>query len=319
MGGEQVRSSRSTVAASKETLMSVLNTRMLSTLIARNLDRNYGRLGVSTNRMSSGLRINSAADDTANISVRELLRSNVAVLNQGIRNANDAVSLVQTADGAFAVIDEKLVRMKELAEQAATGTYTSMQRLMIDSEFQSIAAEINRIANATDFNGIKLLDGTLSGALVDMETGLATQVGDNAGGELKLHYGIGNNPSEDYFHLEIPAATTEGLGLNKEDGTPISIQTQDDAGNALDMISQAISTKDNIRAHLGAVQNRMEHTIDHNLRVSEEYLGAEVKLSDIDVSEEMTRFASNQIVTQIATSILAQANVLPQKTLELLR
>jgi len=119
--------------------------------------------------------------------------------------------------------------MKELAEQAATGTYTSMQRLMIDSEFQSIAAEINRIANATDFNGIKLLDGTLSGALVDMETGLATQVGDNAGGELKLHYGIGNNPSEDYFHLEIPAATTEGLGLNKEDGTPISIQTQDDA------------------------------------------------------------------------------------------
>jgi len=126
MGGEQVRSSRSTVAASKETLMSVLNTRMLSTLIARNLDRNYGRLGVSTNRMSSGLRINSAADDTANISVRELLRSNVAVLNQGIRNANDAVSLVQTADG----VETRLV-------------YVDRDLLLIPS----VAIHMNRKAN----------------------------------------------------------------------------------------------------------------------------------------------------------------------------
>lgn len=296
-----------------------LNTRMLSTLIARNLDRSYNRLGVSTSRMASGLRINSAADDTANISVRELMRSNVAVLNQGIRNANDAISMVQTAEGAFAVIDEKLVRMKELAEQSATGTYNSTQRLMIDSEFQAIASEINRIANATDFNGIKLLDGSLSGPRVDRDTGLATQLGDNASGELKLHYGIGNNAAEDYFYFEIPAATTEGLGMIKEDGSPLSVQTQDDAGSALDIISQAISTKDDIRAHLGAVQNRMEHTIDHNLRVSEELLGQEANISDIDVSEEMTRFTSQTIVSQIATSILAQANVLPQKALELLR
>ena len=106
--------------------------------------------------VNSGLRINSAADDAAGLAIRELMRADVSTLNQGIRNANDAISMIQGADGALAVIDEKLIRMKELAEQAATGTYNSTQRLMIDSEFQAMGAEIDRIARATDFNGIHL-------------------------------------------------------------------------------------------------------------------------------------------------------------------
>ena len=131
---------------------------------ANTLNAHYGRLAVSTQRLSSGLRVNSAADDAAGLAIRELMRADVAALHQGVRNANDAISMIQVADGALAVIDEKLIRMKELAEQAATGTYDSTQRLMIDSEFQAMGAEINRIANATDFNGIKLLDGKFSRA-----------------------------------------------------------------------------------------------------------------------------------------------------------
>ena len=131
---------------------------------ANTLKTHYSRLATSVERLSSGLRVNSAADDAAGLAIRELMRADVATFHQGVRNANDAISMIQTADGALAVIDEKLIRMKELAEQAATGTYNSTQRLIIHSEFVAMAEEIDRIANATDFNGIKLLDGSLNGA-----------------------------------------------------------------------------------------------------------------------------------------------------------
>lgn len=133
----------------------------MATNTARNLNIHYGRLATSIQRLSSGLRINSAADDAAGLGIRELMRADIAALNQGVRNANDAISMIQVVDGALAVIDEKLIRMKELAEQASTGTYNSIQRLIIDSEFQAMASEIERIAKSTDFNGIKLLDGEI--------------------------------------------------------------------------------------------------------------------------------------------------------------
>ena len=140
-----------------------INHNGMATNVANTLTSHYGNLSTSTERLSSGMRINSSADDAAGLAISELMRADIAALNQGVRNANDAISLIQTADGALGVIDEKLIRMKELAEQASTGTYDSTQRLMIDSEYQQMASEITRIANATDFNGIKLLDGTLSG------------------------------------------------------------------------------------------------------------------------------------------------------------
>ena len=140
----------------------VINNNLMAMNAARNLAHSYGQLSTSTRRLSSGLRVGTAADDAAGLAIRELMRADIASLNQGVRNANDAISMIQTADGALQVIDEKLIRMKELAEQAATGTYTSDQRLIIDSEYQAMASEITRIANATDFNGIHLLNGNLS-------------------------------------------------------------------------------------------------------------------------------------------------------------
>lgn len=170
---------------------------------ARNLNTHYQRLATSTQRLSSGLRINSAADDAAGLAVRELMRADVATLHQGVRNANDAISAIQTADGALQVIDEKLIRMKELSEQAATGTYSTMQRRILDSEFQAMASEINRIANSTDFNGIHLLDGSLSGE--------HDGIGLDATGALKIHFGLGNDSSEDYYYMRIDSARVEAL------------------------------------------------------------------------------------------------------------
>lgn len=181
----------------------IINHNAMAATTARTLNAQYGQLATATQRLSSGLRVNSAADDAAGLAIRELQRADIATLRQGARNANDAVSLIQTADGALQIIDEKLIRMKELAEQAATGTYDSTQRLMIDSEFQAMAAEINRIADATDFNGIHLLNGNLSG--IHNGDGL------NSAGAAKIHFGTGNDCAEDYYYIQIGAATTEAL------------------------------------------------------------------------------------------------------------
>ena len=136
-----------------------INNNLMANNVTRNLQGHYSKLGDSTQRLSSGLRVNSAADDAAGLAIRELMRADVAALNQGVRNANDGISLIQTADGALGVIDSKLIRMKELAEQAATSTYTDAQRSIINDEYQSMANEITRIAEDTDFNGQKLLNG----------------------------------------------------------------------------------------------------------------------------------------------------------------
>lgn len=173
--------------------------------VSSNLSANYKRLSKSTERLSTGLRVNSASDDAAGLGIRELMRADIAALRQGARNANDAISLLMVADGALGVIDEKLIRMKELAEQAATGTYDSTQRLMIASEFQAMAAEIDRIARATDFNGIHLLDGSLSGE--HDGSGLIAK------GALKIHFGSGNDSAEDYYCARIGDCTAAGLGL----------------------------------------------------------------------------------------------------------
>ena len=189
-----------------------INTNSMSTAVANNLQSHYSELATSTQRLSTGLRVNSAADDAAGLAIRELMRTDISALNQGVRNANDAISLIQTADGALAVIDEKLIRMKELAEQAATGTYDSTQRLMIDSEYQAMASEITRIANATDFNGIHLLDGSLSSSTHDGS-------GMSSTGKLKVHFGTANDSAEDYYYVQIGNCTASSLGLSSAANT----------------------------------------------------------------------------------------------------
>ena len=291
----------------------VVNHNMMAMNAARNLNISYGRLAKSTERLSSGLRINRSADDAAGLAIRELMRAEIAGMNQGIRNANDAISLIQTADGALQVIDEKLIRMKELAEQAATGSYNSDQRLMIESEYQQMASEITRIANATDFNGIKLIDGTLSGAHDGSQL--------KSTGELKIHFGTGNDSAEDYYYIKIGGATASFLGVGNQSNMDAgyTVSTQQAAQESLDAINQAIISKDKIRAHLGAMQNRLENTVTNLGIMAENLQAAESRISDVDVATEMTEFVRNQILTQAAVAMLSQANSLPQMAMQLIQ
>ena len=292
----------------------VINHNLMAMNANRNLGNAYNALSSSVQRLSSGLRVSSAADDAAGLAIRELMRAEIASLNQGVRNANDAISLIQTADGALQVIDEKLIRMKELAEQAATGSYNSDQRLMIESEYQQMASEITRIANATDFNGLKLLDGSLSGTHFGNEL--------EAKGEMKIHFGTGNDSAEDYYYINIGNATASALGVGNAsasgDAGGFTVSTQEAAQKTLVALNTAIISKDQIRAHLGALQNRLENTIS-NLQVQAENIqAAESRISDVDVASEMTNFVRNQILTQAAVAMLGQANSLPQMALQLI-
>jgi flagellin len=290
-------------AFKEESMSLVINNNLMANSASRHLGDAYEALGTSTERLSSGLRVNSAADDAAGLAVRELMRSEISTLNQGVRNANDGISMIQTADGALSVIDEKLIRMKELAEQAATGTYTDDQRMIIDSEYQAMASEITRIANATDFNGIYLLNGNLSG------------------NGLTVHFGTGNDVAEDKYDVTISTCTASALGVGigaGEANAGAVVSTQAAAQNALDALNSAITSKDNVRANLGAMQNRLSATIS-NLEIQAENLQAsESRISDVDVATEMTEYSKQQIITQSAVSMLSQANSLPQMALSLI-
>ena len=479
-----------------------VNHNLMAWGVSRQLEAHYGTLADSVRRLSTGLRVEQAADDAAGLAIRELMRADIKALGQGARNANDAISLIQTADGALQIIDEKLIRMKELAEQAATGTYDSTQRLIIDSEFQQMASEIDRIAKSTDFNGVKLLDGSLSGR--HDGSGASSEDGLSSTGALKVHFGTANDSAEDYYYVGIGDCTLAGLGLRdgvaggggagaagingvpilgtkipngqwvndltsgyiafgiipagtknlrieindnsfnddieifdrtgkqlagtffsprldnvvteangflpgatrdwsqyngngqllpfvdentlhqftvngmnfgytgsdneadpakhnrtevltidevKEDlilvvagagkfhikanwtampgadgfvpgdpnGDIVSIKTQELAQQALNRLDKAIVRKDEIRAHLGATQNRLENTVT-NLNVQAENLqNAESRISDVDVATEMTTFVRNQVLTQSATAMLSQANAFPHMLLQLLQ
>ncbi len=327
----------------------VINNNMMAMNTARNLSNSYNSLSTSVQRLSTGLRINSAADDAAGLAIRESMRSDIAALDQGVRNAQDGISMIQTAEGALGVIDEKLIRMKELAEQSATGTYTNEQRMIIHSEFSAMAAEIDRIANATDFNGVKLLNGNVSiagtsGSWTSGNTWTSTEglysnssgwqevtgtegtSGDITGG-MKIHFGSGNNRSEDYYFVRIGDVRTTSLfsstnpsvsSSTADASSVIAVSTQGAAQLALEQINTAIVRKDNIRASLGSVQNRLENTIT-NLSIQAENLqAAESRISDVDVATEMTEFTRNQILTQAAVGMLAQANSLPRMALSLI-
>lgn len=292
-----------------------INTNLAALNAARNLSTAHSHLGKSVQRLSSGLRVNEAADDAAGLGVRELMRAEIASMHQGARNISDAISLIQTVDGALGIIDEKLIRMNELAQQSATGTYSADQRLMIESEYQAMAREITRIARSTRFNGRRMLDP------LEPVSGTHDGSGLDATGAIKVHFGSSNDSAEDYYYIEIGGATsgTLGVGPNTDPANKAyTISTQAAAQQALEGIKDAIVSKDTIRAHLGAVQNRLENTLS-NLRIQAENLqAAESRISDIDISQEMTRFVRTQILTQAATAMLSQANSLPGAALRLI-
>jgi len=273
--------------------MLAIKNNLMAENAARHVGQSYAGLAKSVERLSSGLRIVGAADDAAGLAVRELMRADVAVLRQGARNAQDAISMLQTAEGALQVVDEMLIRMKELAEQSATGSYSDTQRSMMNDEFSQLADEIDRIANTTKFNGIAMLN--------------------SASGTVTIHVGTANT-TNDKITVTMADTTKSGLGIST-----LSISSQASAAAALSTIDSAIGSKDSARASFGYMINRLESTAAVQAIQAENLLASESRISDVDVASETSKLTRNQVLTQAGTAMLAQANSLPQLVLTLLR
>jgi flagellin len=272
--------------------MLAIKNNLMAVNAARHLGSSYNALASSVERLSSGLRINSAKDDAAGLAVRELMRADIAVIQQGARNAQDGISMLQTMEGAMATIDDALVRMQQLAEQAATGSYSAAQRAIMENEFTEMRQEIDRVAGATTFNGIKMLDNSAT---------------------VSIHFG---KLSTDNISITGSNITSASSGLSI---TGLTISDVASAKNALTTLDSAISTKDTARAKFGYKMNRLEGTISVLNIQAENLQAAESRVSDVDVATEMAEMTRNQVLAQAGISMLAQANTMPQMALTLLR
>ena len=257
----------------------------------RNLSITDGQMSKSLEKLSSGFRINRAADDAAGLAISEKLRGQVSGLNKASENAQNGISLIQTAEGALNETHSILQRVRELAVQSSNDTNSDADRVLIDKEVTQLTEELTRIATSTQFNGQALLDGSFADKLL--------QIGANEGQTLAVTAGD---------------AQAGALGV---DG--LSVGTQGDAAAAITTVDAAIELVSIQRADLGAVQNRLEHTVN-NLNVASENLSAsESRIRDADMAKEMMSFTRSQILSQAGTAMLAQANQASQGVLSLLR
>ena len=260
----------------------------------RNLNNTQMKQAASINRLSSGLRINSASDDAAGLGISEKLKSEIKSNTQASRNANDGVSLTQIAEGALNEVAGTLTRMREISVQSSNGTLGANERSFLDTEFQALKTEIDRISNVTEFNGIHLLNGSAAG-------GLAMQVGIR-------------NSANDQITVTIASTAAADLGL----GTT-TVSTLANAQAAMTTIDAAINSVSARRSSLGSVQNRLQVTMS-NLSVANENLtAANSRIRDVDVAEESAALTRNQILSQAGAAMLAQANQLPSIATQLLR
>ena len=394
--------------------MLAIKNNLMAESAARHLGQSYDNLSTSVTRLSSGLRINSAKDDAAGMAVRELIRADVATLQQGSRNARDAISMLQTAEGGLSVADDILVRMAELAEQASTESYSDAQRKIMSQEFQQLIAEIDRIAENTTFNGLKLLDSTTETFNIHLGTpntidigthdmtasglgiggvkstavlspgvsSIADPINLSVGGNLVISFTpstgqqtvsvsfgtTGNWTLEDiadaineqsrhtsgeeydmaHIHYDETTATytvriialwgaddndislsftgggntafsSGGWDVIEGEGTKISIDDVTSAFEARNAVSRAINTKDEYRAKLGYLMNRLESATSIIDIQAENLLAAESRISDVDVATEMAAMTRNQVLAQAGISMLSQANSMPQMALTLLQ
>ena len=264
-------------------------------LSAMNTNRQLGGVtsaqSKSTEKLSSGYRINRAADDAAGLTISEKMRSQIRGLNRASDNAQDGISLIQTAEGALNEAHSILQRMNELATQAANDTNTSTDRTAIQAEIDQLTSEINRIQSTTQFNTMNLLDGTFSGKNL--------QVGSLSGQKIGISIGNMNAASIGVSGLDVSSFTT--------------------AGAAMAAIQSAISIVSTQRSTLGALQNRLEHTINNLDTTSENTQAAESRIRDVDMATEMVEYSKNNILTQAGQSMLAQANQQTQGVLSLLQ
>jgi flagellin len=272
-----------------------INTNVPSLNAQRNLSTTQLSLSKSMERLSSGLRINRAGDDAAGLAISQNMQANIRSMNQAVRNANDGISMVQTAEGALNETSNILLRMRELGTQAANGTLTKPQRDNIQVEFGNLQSEIDRISKVTNFNGTNLLDGSLS-------AGTNLQIGTGTSGDDKL----------------LVKVSDAGAATLSVDSASAAVSTQAAAQASLDKIDSAISAVSTARGGLGAIQNRLQSTIN-NLQVAvENTSAANSRIVDVDVAAETANMTRAQILTQAGVSVLSQANQAPQLALKLL-
>ncbi|WP_391120326.1 flagellin Hag [Psychrobacillus sp. L3] len=261
----------------------------------RNLTANQGESAKNLEKLSSGFKINRAGDDAAGLAISEKMRGQIRGLDMASKNAQDSISLIQTAEGALNETHSILQRMRELAVQSSNDTNVTSDRTALQDEVNALSEEITRIANNTEFNTQKLLSGGFSGKTF--------HIGANAGQSISL---------------TIASMTATSLAVNNA-SKGISISSQGSANTAITTINTAIATVSTERSKLGAVQNRLEHTINNLGATSENLTAAESRIRDVDMAKEMMAFTKNNILTQAAQSMLAQANQQPQGVLQLLQ
>ena len=269
----------------------------------RILGVNNNRLALSVERISSGIRINRAADDAAGLAISEGLRSDIRALRQAVRNASDGISLLNVTEGALNEQAGILIRLRELASQAATGTVGSTERATIQLEFSALRSELDRISATTEFNGLKLINGNLaSGVSANSHTLIQIGIDSTANSRIDLN-----------SQLDLTSIDSTQLEIHN-----LSVTASSEALTALDKINDAIASITASRGKVGAVQNRLTRSIA-NLSVSVENLtAAESSIRDADIAEEVAELTRNQILVQTATAMVGQANLIPQSVLQLL-
>ena len=280
--------------------MSTINTNVQSLNAQRNLSASSGSLATSMQRLSSGLRVNSAKDDAAGLAIAERMNAQVKGMNVAIRNANDGISLAQTAEGALGKIGDNLQRMRELAVQSANDTNGASDRTALDTEYKALAAENARVISSTEFNGQKLLDGT----------------GGSAG---VFNFQIGAESAADNQISVTTSNVATAMGTNTQ-GAAATLGTDGaSARTAMDDLDTAIDAVTSARSDFGAAQNRFDSVISNLQVASENQAASRGRIMDADFATETANLSRGQILQQAGTAMIAQANQLPQGVLSLLR
>ncbi|BEE13106.1 MULTISPECIES: flagellin [Aeromonas] len=295
-----------------------INTNVSSLNAQRNMMNATKSLDTSYTRLASGLRINSAKDDAAGLQISNRLTSQINGLDQGNRNANDGISLAQTAEGAMDEVTGMLQRMRTLAQQSANGSNSAKDREALQKEVDQLGAEINRISTSTTFAGTKLLDGSFGGTF---------QVGADANQTISFSLSQANGFSISGIaaaaNTTVDVGTVIGTAINVTAifvaGSSISISTQSGAQQVLAAADAMLGVVDSKRAELGAVQNRMDSTIRNQANISENVSAARSRIRDADFAIETANMTKQNILQQAASSILSQANQRPQSALQLLQ
>ena len=312
--------------------MTVINTNSAATIAANALTRNERSMATAMERLSTGLRINTAGDDAAGLAISSRMTSQINGLNMAVRNANDAISMIQTADGAMVEVTNMLHRMQELALQASSGTMSTTDQAALDVEFQALDDQIDLIATSTEWNGTKLLDGSLNAS-----TASSFQIGANASQTISITFadlntdfgatdealqaGINGSTAADrdiFTTLNVAAAGTNS-GDETIDVDSLVITYGANHANVITYLGRAIDRINTERATMGATINRLEYAADNLANVSQNTSASRSRILDADYAAETTELARTQIIQQAGTAMLSQANQAAQSVLALLK